>query len=64
MSTVDIFTGSMKMKTLDLCWAGLIQFIEFAVAIKSGQKNKEARLSFDLNRDNIYHINTIFVLQS
>ena len=38
MSTVDIFTGSMKMKTLDLCWAGLIQFNEFAVPIKSGQK--------------------------
>ena len=63
MSTVDIFTGSMKMKTLDLCWAGLIQFNEFAVPIKSGQKKTGSTIirlfilflngSFDLNRDNI-----------
>lgn len=40
-----------KMKTLDFCWAGLIQIDEFAVTIKSGhlqmKKYKQARPSFD-----------------
>lgn len=62
-----------KMKTLDFCWAGLIQIDEFAVTIKSGhlqmKKYKQARPSFDfffffedrpsfdLGRDTIYKHN-------
>ena len=47
MSTVGIFKGRMKMKTLDFCWASLIQFKEFAVPIKRGPK-KQAPPSFDI----------------